>query len=182
LQGAERKQLTSGRETRTFRFRLRLATDMRDGAAGAHRGKGVSWRLILVHVLWQGEGRRVRGGGSKQRRGGGGGREVVVKLPRQKEAVQRCRGDSPGPWRRVVLKGWSGRGDRRRRGRRRCRKARLSFEPAGFAGASEVGRYAGRGNSIVAGSGEDRVFPTPMYLNRGCCGCRRGCRSSPLSP
>ena len=27
---------------RIFRFRLRLATDMRDEAAGAHRGKGVS--------------------------------------------------------------------------------------------------------------------------------------------
>jgi len=34
-----------------FRFRLRLATDMRDETAGAHRGKKVSRRLILVHVL-----------------------------------------------------------------------------------------------------------------------------------
>jgi len=33
---------------------------MRDEAAGAHLGKGVPWRLVLVHVLWQGEGRRVR--------------------------------------------------------------------------------------------------------------------------
>ena len=33
---------------RIFRFRLRLATDMRDEAAGAHRGKGVSWRLAAA--------------------------------------------------------------------------------------------------------------------------------------
>ena len=54
-----RRRLRSLR--RIFRFRRRLATDMRDEAAGANRGKGVSWRLILEHVLWQGEGRRVRG-------------------------------------------------------------------------------------------------------------------------
>ena len=35
---------------------------MQDETVGAHWGKGVSWRLILEHVLWQGEGRRVRGG------------------------------------------------------------------------------------------------------------------------
>ena len=45
-----RRRLRSLR--RVFRFRLRLATDMRDEAAGAHRGKEVSRRLILVHVLW----------------------------------------------------------------------------------------------------------------------------------
>jgi len=39
---------------RIFRFRLRFATDMRDGAVGACRGKGVPWRLTLVHVLWHG--------------------------------------------------------------------------------------------------------------------------------
>ena len=54
-----------------FRFRLRLATDMRDETVGAHRGKRVSWRLIFVHVLWQDEGCRVwgvqsRGGASAQ--------------------------------------------------------------------------------------------------------------------
>ena len=41
-----------------FRFHLRLATDMRYGTEGAYRGKGVPWRLTLVHVLWQGEGRK----------------------------------------------------------------------------------------------------------------------------
>ena len=39
---------------RIFRFRLRFATDMRDGAVGACRGKGAPWRLTLVHVLWHG--------------------------------------------------------------------------------------------------------------------------------
>ena len=33
---------------------------------GAHRGKGVSWRLILVRVLWQSEGRRVGRGQSRR--------------------------------------------------------------------------------------------------------------------
>jgi len=54
---------------RVFRFRLRLATDMRDEAAGAHRGKGLPWRLILVKFLWQVDGRRggqSRGGASAQ--------------------------------------------------------------------------------------------------------------------
>ena len=32
------------------------------------------------------------------------------------------------PWGRVVRRGWSGRGDRRRRGRRRCRKARCVLD------------------------------------------------------
>jgi len=52
---------------------------------GTHRGKGVSWRLILVQ-------------GAKQRRGWGE-RAVAVKLPRQKEVAQSCLGNSPGPWR-----------------------------------------------------------------------------------
>ena len=47
----------------------------------------------------------------------------------------------------------------------------------GVAGVND----AGRDDSVLTGTGKDRVFPTPMYLNRGCCGCRRGCRSSPLS-
>jgi len=34
-----------------FRFRLKLATDMRDEAAGARRGKGVPWRLIRA-TFW----------------------------------------------------------------------------------------------------------------------------------
>jgi len=41
---------------------------MQDEAAAAHRGKGVSWRPIFVHVLWHGEGRRVRGGGKAEAR------------------------------------------------------------------------------------------------------------------
>ena len=35
---------------------------------------------------------------------------------------------------------------------------------------------------VVTAQVKIAFFPTPMYLNRGCCGCRRGCRISPLSP
>jgi len=51
-----------------FRFRLRLLMDVRDDAVGALRVKGVPWRMILVSVLWQGEGRRVRAAGGGRAR------------------------------------------------------------------------------------------------------------------
>ena len=58
-------------------------------------------------VCGKGERRRVRageGGGAEQRQGGRGGgeRAVEVVLSRKEGAVQRFRGNSPEPWRRVV--------------------------------------------------------------------------------
>jgi len=32
---------------------------------------------------------------------------------------------------------------------------------------------------FVTGTGKGRFFPVPMHLNRGCCGCPRGCRYLP---
>jgi len=51
----------------------------------------------------------------------------------------------------------------------------------GVAGVNDVGRDSGRDDSAVTGKAKDWFFSVLMYLNRGCCGCRRGCHHSPLS-
>ena len=69
--------------------------------------------------------------------------------------MHRCLGDSPEPWRRVVPSGLSGRGDRKLRGRRRCRKARCGVEDVdGAAGVDDFDGAVGV-NVVGLGAGRD---------------------------
>jgi len=72
--------------------------------------------------------------------------------------------------------------DAERRGMKDTYGAEGTDDVSGAAGARDVGRDAGENDSAVTSTAKDQVFFVPMYLNRGCCGCRRGCRSSLLSP